>query len=188
MENLTLAPTKYYCMQNRTTEIKWAVIFIAVSILWMWGEKLAGLHGPRIAEHEKYSMFFILPAVAIYVMGLHNKRIKDYGGYMTWKQGFVAGFFITLFVTVVTPLTQWFTLNVISPEYFPNVINYSVAKGELTQEQAADHFSLKNYILLSTGFSFVMGILTSAFVALLVKRTRPATVQSREGVPTQATV
>jgi hypothetical protein len=42
-------------MSNFRTEIKWGFLFTTMMILWMLGERLAGLHGENIARHATWS-------------------------------------------------------------------------------------------------------------------------------------
>lgn len=157
-------------MNNRKIEIKWALVFILFSMAWVAGEMLAGFHSTRIAEQATYTMFFAIPAILIYVFALLNKRRRDYHGFMTYKQGFVSGLVITAIVTLFTPITQWIVFTFISPEYFTNIIRYSVEQKQMTELQAKDHFNLQNYMVISLIFSAVSGIITSALVALFVQR------------------
>ena len=108
------------------TEIKWAIIFSIVMLMWITLEKLAGLHNEHIEKHPMYTNFFSIPAIAVYVFALLDKRKTDYNGIMSYKQGVMAGIIITIFVTILSPLTQIITSTIITPEYFPNVIEYSV--------------------------------------------------------------
>ena len=88
---------------------------------------------------------------------------------MDWKQGFVSGAILSLFVAAFTPITQYITLEIISSDYFTNIINYTVEKGRMTMEDAKNHFNLSNYIYMSTFFGLSSGIVTSAIVAFFVK-------------------
>lgn len=82
----------------------------------------------------------------------------------------MAGVIITIVVTIFTPLTQLISHYVISPEYFPNVIEMAVETGVQSLEEAEAYFNLNNYILISTIFAFVVGILTSAIVAIFTRK------------------
>ena len=162
-------------MKKYTTEIKWGVIFVIVALLWMYFEKLMGWHGENIASHAMFTNFFAILAILIYVFALLDKRKNDYGGYMTWKQGFISGLIITAVVTIFTPLSQYITHVVISPEYFPNVINYVVETGQMTRDVAEQQFNMGSYIVQSLIFGIVIGAITSAVVALFVKKKAPGT-------------
>ncbi|MGB5942330.1 MAG: DUF4199 domain-containing protein [Leeuwenhoekiella sp.] len=151
-------------------EIKWAIIFTVLSLIWMVFEKSMGWHDENIADHAIYTNFFGLVAVLVYVMAIRDKRDNYYGGVMTWKQGFFSGFILSAFVAIISPLAQYITHEWITPNYFKNVIAYAVNTGEQTQEEAEAYFNLGSYILQSVIFAFVIGLLTSAVVALFVRR------------------
>lgn len=123
-------------MKKFAIEIKWALIFVITGLIWMLFEKLAGFHGVRIDKHEIVTNFFAIPAIAIYVFALLDKRKSFYSGVMTYKQGFMTGLIITIIVTIVTPFWQLINSTIISPEYFPNIIEYSVSQGIMTREEA----------------------------------------------------
>jgi hypothetical protein len=157
-------------MKNIRTEIKWALIFIGVSLLWMVLEKITGLHSTHIDKHMYLTNLFAIPAILIYVLALKDKKNRDYQGQMSFKQGFISGLIITAIVAICAPLTQWITSTMITPEYFPNVIAYSVETGyHSSREEAEAYFNLKNYMIQSVIGALVMGIVTSAIVAFFVR-------------------
>ena len=157
-------------MKKYSIEIKWGIIFILATLLWMFLEKQFGLHSEHLDKHATYTNFFSIVAIAIYVLALLDKRKNAFSGTMSWKQGFKAGFIITIVVTVLTPIAQIITHNVISPEYFPNIIEMAVETGLQSREEAEAYFNLNNYILISTIFAFVVGILTSAIMAVFTRK------------------
>ena len=159
-------------MKSFEIEIKWSFIFILVGLFWMVLERIFGLHDIHIAKHAIYTNFVAIPAVAVYVYALLDKKKNYYKGKMSYRQGLVSGIFLSVGVTVLTPLSQLITSTLISPNYFNNVINYVVEKGQMTQEQAADYFNLKSYIIQGVFFAPVMGVLTSLIVAFAVKSKR----------------
>jgi len=157
-------------MEKIKIEIKWALIFIGMSLLWMVLEKMLGLHSTHIDKHMYLTNLFAIPAILVYVLALKDKKKNYYNGEMSYKQGFLSGLIITIIVTVFAPLTQWITSTIITPEYFPNVIAHSVETGyHKSLEEAEAYFNLKNYILQSTVGALIMGVVTSAIVALFVR-------------------
>ncbi|WP_343849958.1 DUF4199 domain-containing protein [Algoriphagus jejuensis] len=156
-------------MKNIKIEIKWGVLFILIGLIWMVFEKTMGWHDVHIDQHATYSMFFAPIAIAIYVFGLIDKKRNFYHGRMSYMQGFVAGLIITLIVVILTPLSQYITSTFITPEFFNNVIAYSVSSGAMEQVAAEEYFNLKNYIIQGTVFAAVMGLITSAVVAAFLK-------------------
>lgn len=160
-------------MQNYKIEIKWAFIFIGSLLLWMVLERITGLHDTHIDKHQYITMLYSIVAVLLYYFALRDKRNNFYDGEMTYKQGFMAGLIITLIVTVFSPLTQWIISYVITPDYFSNVIKYSLESGyHQNLAEAEAQFNFKNYALQSTIGAFVMGIITTAIIALFTKKSK----------------
>lgn len=157
-------------MKNIKIEIKWAIIFTLMMLLWMLLERLAGLHDKNIEYHAIVTNFVAIPAIAIYVLALLDKRKNYFNGKMTYKQGFLTGLIMTLFVTALSPLSQILTVTVITPDYFSNMIEYSVEQGKMTQEAAETTFNLNSYLLLTVIFTPVMGIVTTAIVAIFTRK------------------
>jgi hypothetical protein len=123
-------------MSQYKIEIKWALIFFIVSLIWIFLEKLVGLHDAHIDKHPIYTNFFAILAIAMYVFALLDKRKNFYHGRMNWMQGFVSGVIISVIVAILSPLGQYLTHEVITPEYFPNAIEYAVSSGKLGQAEA----------------------------------------------------
>lgn len=161
-------------MSKYRFEIKWAIIFVAVTLLWMFLEKMAGLHSDRIDKHATFTNLFAIPAIAVYAFALLDKRRNFYNGVMSYKQGFICGLIITAIVTVLSPLTQYITSEIITPQYFNNAITHAVSTGKMEQEAAEKFFNLKSYILQALIGTPIMGIITTAIVALFT-RTKGAT-------------
>src|SRR3546814_16706793 len=105
-------------MKNIKIEIKWAIIFLIVTFVWMFMEKLIGLHDQYIKQHEIITNLFAIPAIAIYAFALLNKRKKFYNGVMTYKQGFMSGLIITIIFTVLEPIKQYIVSVFISTGHF----------------------------------------------------------------------
>ena len=150
-------------------EIKWGLIFIASILVWALLERMFGLHGTHIDKHPTYSNIFALVAISLYVLALRDKRASDPDGKMSYKDGLLSGLIISIVVMILSPLAQIITHYVITPDYFSNAIAYSVEHDLHTQASAEEYFSMKNYIIQSTLFAPIMGIITSAVVAFFLK-------------------
>jgi hypothetical protein len=159
-------------MNRYKTEVKWSIIFVVVMLLWMVFERLIGLHDEHIASHAIYTNIFAIFAIAVYVFALRDKKKTHYGGEMTWNQGFMTGLIITIIVTLLTPLVQWVTHTIITPDFFENIRAYSVEQGMMTQEEADGYFSLSGYIVQSMIGALGMGIITSGIVAFFTRTKR----------------
>lgn len=156
-------------MKSIRTELKWAVIFILVSLLWMLLERLAGFHDQHIDKHAIVTNFFMIPAILIYYLAFREKKHKDLGGSMTFKQGMITGLIMTFFITLLTPLSQYLSTSVISPHYFENIIEYSVAQGEMDQATAEAYFNSSSYLVQSIIFAPVAGIMTSLIMSFFFR-------------------
>jgi len=156
-------------MKNIRIEIKWALIFVIMMLIWVFMEKSLGWHDEKIAVHGKFTMLVAVPAVAIYIFGLLDKKRNFYQGRMNYQQGFKAGLIMTVIIALFSPLMQYIINVFITPDFFNNVINYSVSQGLMTQEDAEANFNLKSYMIQSPVGALIMGIGTSAVVAVLVK-------------------
>lgn len=151
-------------------EIKWAIIFLVAGLLWMLLEKSLGLHDENISQHQKFTNYFALQAIAIYIIALYEKRKTDFAGNMKWLDGFKAGLVMTVIISLLSPVNQLITHYVISPSFFQNVIEESIRTGIYTQKQAEEYFSLTSYIFQSMFGALIMGIITSALAALIWMR------------------
>ncbi len=157
-------------MKNIKIEIKWAIIFSVVSLLWMYLEKLSGLHGKYIDYHVYLTNLFAIPAIIVMVMALMEKKRKYYEGNITYNQGLVSGIILSVFIALLSPLVQWITSFVITPEYFPNVIKRSVELGYYSSTAEAEaKFNYKNYAIQGAIGALVMGILTTAIAMIFIR-------------------
>lgn len=157
-------------MKNLKIEIKWALIFVVMSLLWMVLEKLCGLHGKYIDYHLYLTNLFAIPAVWIYVLALKDKKKNGYNGKMTYKQGLISGILISVIIALFSPFTQWIISYVITPEYFSNVIKRSVELGYYKSTAEAEaHFNYTNYAIQSSVFALIMGVVTTAIAMMFIR-------------------
>lgn len=157
-------------MKNLKIEIKWAIIFSVIGLMWMFLEKLVGLHSTHIDKHMYLTNLFAIPAIIIMVLALKDKKKDFYGGQMSYKQGLISGIILSVCIALLSPLTQWITSTIITPEYFPNVIAYSVETGyHKSIEEAEAYFNLKNYIVQSTIGALIMGVITTAVAMVFIR-------------------
>ena len=156
--------------KSRLIEFKWGLISILMVLLWMLLERMVGLHDQHIDKHSTYTNLIAIVWIVIYVVALRQKRQVDFDGTMTYLQGFLSGFIITLIVTVFSPLTQYIISTFITPNYFANVSAYAVSKGMMSEANAAEYFTYQNYVVQATVGALLMGTLTSAIVAFFMRK------------------
>jgi hypothetical protein len=156
-------------MKKYSIELKWAFIFILMSLGWMLLEKLTGLHDENIDQHATYTNLIAIPAILIYYFAIKEKRDCFYNGQISFKQGLISGIIISVIVTLITPLSLYISTNFISPEYFENAIEYSVENKLMSRNEASAYFNYNNYLIFSLSSAPIMGILTSLIISLIIK-------------------
>jgi hypothetical protein len=157
-------------MSNLKIEIKWAIIFSVIGLMWMVLEKLVGLHSTHIDKHMYLTNLFAIPAIIVMVLALKDKKRVFYKGLMSYKQGLFSGIILSIVIALLSPLTQWITSTIITPEYFPNVIAYSVETGYYESiAEAEAFFNLKNYIFQGTIGALIMGIITTVIAMVFIR-------------------
>ncbi|WP_420150823.1 DUF4199 domain-containing protein [Spirosoma sp.] len=163
-------------VENYKIEIKWAILFSIMVLLWMILEKISGLHGKYIDYHLYLTNLFAIPAIWFIALALKDKKNNFFGGKMTYKQGLISGIILSVLIALLSPITQWITSYLITPDYFPNVIKRSVEIGYYkTTAEAEANFNYRNYAIQGAIGSLIMGVATTA-IAMLFIRTKPATV------------
>lgn len=160
-------------MKNINIEIKWAFIFVLMMLAWMFLEKSLGWHDELIDQHANLTNLVAIPAIIIYVYALLDKRKNYYQGQMSYKNGFLSGLIISVIVAILSPFSQYITVEYITPDFFKNMIDYSVSSGTLTQEEAEAWYNLKSYMIQSVIGALVMGVITAAIVAIFTKSKKP---------------
>lgn len=157
-------------MKSVKIEFKWAIFFTLMSFAWMLLEKMSGLHGEYIDYHLYLTNLFAIPAILFMVLALKDKKRNYYNGQMTYVQGLISGIILSLFIALISPLSQYITSYIISPEYFPNVIQRSVELGYYPTTEAAEaHFNYQNYAIQGAVGALLMGIVTTAIAMIFIR-------------------
>jgi len=155
-------------MKSIKIELTWALIYTGMTMVWSLIGKLSGFHDKGIANGLLFNTLIVIPSVVIYVLAIREKKRKFYHGVMTYKQGFVCGMMLTLFVTLLGPVYPLFT-NMISPGLFANSIEYAVASGMMNEAEAAEQFNLTNFIRQGLWGAIAFGAVYSAVAAIFLK-------------------
>lgn len=157
-------------MKKFKIEIKWALVFSVAGLLWMLLEKVSGLHRKYIDYHLYLTNLFAIPAIIIMVMALKDKKKNFYSGQMSYTEGLISGISLSIMIAFISPLTQWVTSYIITPEYFPNVIKRSVELGYFkTTAEAAANFNYQNYAIQGASGALAMGIVTTAIAMIFIR-------------------
>lgn len=141
-----------------------------MGLLWMVLEKLCGLHGKFIDYHLYLTKLFAIPVIILMVMVMKDKKKYFYDGRMNYKQGLISGIILSFIIALLSPLTQWVTSYVITPEYFPNVIKRSLEIGYYkTTAEAEANFNYQNYAIQGAIGALFMGIVTTAIAMIFIR-------------------
>ncbi len=151
-------------------ELKWAILFSIMVLLWMILEKVSGLHDKYIDYHLYLTNLFAIPAIWVMVLALKDKKKTYYHGQMNYAQGLKSGIILSIFIALISPLTQWITSYIITPEYFPNVIKRSVELDYFkTTEEAEAQFNYTNYAKQGAIGALIMGIATTSIAMIFIQ-------------------
>ncbi|PKL85713.1 MAG: DUF4199 domain-containing protein [Ignavibacteriae bacterium HGW-Ignavibacteriae-1] len=165
-------------MNKYKIELKWAIIYSVMVLLWMTMEVLLGLHGEHIDLHMVTTMFFLVPMIILYIYALLDKKKNYYAGTMNYMQGFVTGVILTVIIALISPLTQYITSEFITPDFFANAKEYATSTDKMTQEQAQSHFNLSNYMIQGFFGSLIVGIVFSAIIAIFTRSKAKTNVEN----------
>lgn len=157
-------------MKKFGIELKWAVIFSLVSIFWSLLEKSIGFHDTLIEQHAFFNRFFVIPALAVYLLALHDKRINSFGNRMGWIDGFLTGLAMSVLIAVFMPPVQLITVKLISPDFLVNFRNYAIETGKMSVQVAENYYELTNYILQNVYSALIFGTTASALAALFLRK------------------
>ncbi len=157
-------------MASIKIEIKWAIIFSIMGLVWMLLEKLSGLHSTYIDYHLYLTNLFAIPAIWVMVLALKEKKKVYYNGNISFKQGLISGIVLSFIIALFSPLTQWITTYIITPDYFPNVIKRSVEIGYFkTTAEAEANFNYSNYAVQGAIAALIMGLVTTAIAMIFIR-------------------
>ena len=156
-------------MKKFTLEIKWAVIFTVSSIIWVAFEKTLGFHNEHIEKQMLFGYLFAIPAILIYALALSEKKRTYFFGKMNWMQGVVSGVFMSLFISILSPLAQYISYEIVSPDFFKNAIDYATPSKVMSATVASDYFNLKSYIIQGALGGISSRVVTSAIVAYFLQ-------------------
>lgn len=153
-------------MKKFAIEFKWAVRYIFIYLAWVIIEKYAGVYDARIEWYPNTSMAFYVFAFALYYAAVREKRDTFFKKEMHWKQGCTSGFYMAIFAAMLMPLAQVAIHKGIAPEFFPNMIQFNLERGN---ENAGDVYNLQSYLFTSVFFTLSIGVVYAALVAYFLK-------------------
>lgn len=157
-------------MKKYQIEIKWALLFSVMGLVWMLLEKVSGLHD-RYLDYQLYlTNIFAIPAIWLFVLAFKDKKNNFYNGRIRYLQGVKTGLIMTVLIAMLSPLTQWVTSEIITPNYFANVIVRSVELGYYPDTAAAEaQFNYPSFAKQGVIGALIMGVITTLIVMIFVR-------------------
>jgi len=157
-------------MEKYTIEIKWALILVVLLLLWTLLERLLGFHDRYLHKHPLFTLVFYLVTIVVYVFAMLDKRANFCDETITYANCFITGFIMTLIFTLFRPLSQWLISSIISPDFFKNMIEYTVdSRIYKNTAEAQAEFNFKNYATKSTISDFVIGLIITLIVGAFIQ-------------------
>jgi len=160
---------------NMKTELKWAVVYVVMTMVWSLLGKGLGFHDANLAAGVIFNTLIIIPSVILYVLSMREKKIRYYGGQITYKQAFMSGLVLTLLVTILGPIYPLFT-NLISPDLFDNSIRFVVATNQMSEADAVKQFTLSSFIVQGIFGALVFGLVYAAIISIFLRSKNPKTL------------
>lgn len=156
-------------MEKFKIEFKWASIFTAINLIWVYIEKYLGLHDQHIDYHSIVSLVMLIPFALCIFMSLKQKREAYYNGKMTWQKAFLSGALLSLVVAGLSAGPVYVMSQYISPDFFEMAKSESLKRGA-SDEMVNQFFNLNAYISQAIMFYLAFGVMISAVIGLILKR------------------
>jgi len=156
-------------MEKFKIEFKWASIFTAINIIWVYLEKYLGLHDENSFIHPIVSYLVIIPISVCIIFSLRQKRDDYFSGNISWQKAFLSGALFSLLIAGLSPGTIYLMTQFISPDFFENAIRTSLEKGS-KENFVNEIFNLNAYIKSTMMLYLSFGVMISALVGFFVKR------------------
>jgi len=109
-------------MKKFEIELKWASVFTAISIAWVYLEKYLGYHDAKVSSQAIFSFWLLIPQALIYVVAIREKREKYYKGEITWQKAFISGVVLSAVIAGLSPAAIYLMLEVVSPEFLSSIV------------------------------------------------------------------
>jgi hypothetical protein len=159
-------------MKRFFIEIKWSLIFSAMSLVWALLGKALNFDDTAIQHGQLFNTFILVPAFVIYLLEALDKRKHDYHGTISYKQALVSGLMLSVFITFLGLFTTWISVSVISPDLLTNSIRYVTSAGLMSAEEAQQQFSLGTFLITGFFAAPVTGLIISLIASAIVKTKR----------------
>lgn len=157
-------------MKKIYIELKWAVIFSITLLCWILFELTMGWDKEGLADLWWLTLLFVPFAILMYLLALREKRRRVYDRKMTWMQGFISGIIISVFVALLSPLTEYVAYNFFTQDNFNTLAETSVTNDLMARSKLNNLLNINNYRWQSAFGLFGFGVLNSVIAAFFVRK------------------
>lgn len=127
-----------------------------------------GWNNDSVEDFWWLTLLFSPFAILLYLLALREKRRRVYDRKITWLQGFISGLLISLFVALLSPLTEYVAYNFFTPDNFNTIAESSVTNELMNKSKMNDVLNINNYRWQSAfgllGFGIVISVIAAFFV------------------------
>ncbi|NEV92714.1 DUF4199 domain-containing protein [Psychroflexus sp. YR1-1] len=155
-------------MKKFDIELKWASVFTALSIAWVYFEKYLGYHDEFVNTQAIFSFWLLIPQALTYVLAIREKREKYYDGQITWQKAFISGVILSAIIGGLSPAAVYIMVEFVSPEYLSNVVEAKAAQG-MPREGAEQIYNLNAMVIQAIFNNLASGVFFSAVIALIFR-------------------
>lgn len=150
-------------------ELKWAAIITTFSCVWAAFENQLGYH-KDFSNIIVTAFFYYIILTFLWAIAFIDKK-KSMGKDAIWefKNAFKFGLFLTGILSILSPISQYIMFDVISPDYFNNIIEYQLAKGNQTRESLELIHNMNFSIRQGVMNALSLGVIYSAMYAWVFK-------------------
>jgi hypothetical protein len=159
-------------MKKFEIELKWASVYTAISIAWVYLEKYLGYHDEYISSQAIFSFWLMIPQILVYALAIREKRELYYKGEITWQKAFISGVVLTAVIGGLSPASIYTMTEIVTPEFFSNIIEVRAAQG-IPREGLVQIYNLNTYISQAIFNNLGSGVFFSAITALVLKNKKP---------------
>ncbi len=146
--------------KGKSIEIKWAVVFSIINILWFTIEKLMGLHAEKMAYLNTFRMLFLFPTIGIYAFEIWEKRRNFYKTNITFLQGFKSGMILTFYIAIFGLVVNFIKFKWISPSFLNLPVNPMLSNIDGSKE-----LTVAQGMAMSFTGTFLVGVVFTLILA-----------------------
>ncbi|SDG37775.1 DUF4199 domain-containing protein [Psychroflexus sediminis] len=155
-------------MKKFDIELKWASVFTALSIAWVYLEKYLGYHDEFVSTQAIFSFWLLIPQALIYVLAIREKREKYYDGQITWQKAFISGVILSAIIAGLSPAAVYIMVEFVSPEFLSIIVEEKAAQG-MPREGAVQIYNLNSLVTQAIFNNLASGVFFSAVIALIFR-------------------